>query len=119
MNRGYFDSSSSEWIIPILDKRGKPLDLKKDKIHGAREKSDPSKKNRFKITRVVWGQQTDVPEKVNFIAEISWSDGDISCWSCYYIFDRHGRWAFGQFGPMMPIADFRELYEYAREKGIL
>ena len=119
MNKGYFDSSSSEWIVSIQDKHGRPLDLKKGKIHEAREKSDPDKTNSFKVERVVWGQQTDLPEKVNFIAEILWSDGDISCWLCYYIFDRYGRWAFGQYGPMMPFVDFKELYEYAHEKGIL
>lgn len=120
MNKGYFDRLSPEWIVPILDKRGKPLDLGKDRIHKVRDKSDPSKTDTFKVTRVVWGQQTDLPEKVNFIAEILWSDGeDISCWLCYYIFDRYGKWAFGQFGPMMPIVDFKELYEYAHEKGIL
>lgn len=119
MNKGYFDESSKEWVVPIKDKQGKTLDLKKGKIHGARDKSDPKKKETFKVTRIVWGQQTDLPEKVNFIAEILWNDGDISCWSCYYIFDRYGKWAFGQFGPMMPIADLKELYDYAHEKRIL
>lgn len=119
MNKGYFDELSQEWIIPIQDKQGRPLNLRKNRIHEARDKSDPNKTINFKVTRIVWGQQTDLPEKVNFIAEILWSDGDISCWLCYYIFDRYGKWAFGQFGPMMPIADFRELYEYAHEKGIL
>ena len=119
MNKGYFDESSQEWIIPIQDKHGRSLNLKKGKIHGARDKSDPNKKFNFKVTKIVWGQQTDLAEKVNFIAEILWSDGDISCWLCYYIFNRYGNWAFGQYGPMMPIADFRELYEFAHEKGIL
>jgi len=119
MNKGYFDGLNKEWTIPIQDKRGIPLILSKDMEHKARDKSDPNKTNSFKVTRMVWGQQTDLPEKVNFIAEILWSDGDISCWLCYYIFDRYGKWAFGQFGPMMPIADFRELYEYAHEQGIL
>lgn len=119
MNKGYFDELSQDWTIPIQDKRGRPLNLSKDQVHKARDKSDPSKTTNFKVTRMVWGQQTDLPEKVNFIAEILWSDGDISCWLCYYIFDRYGKWAFGQFGPMMPITDLRELYEYAHEKGIL
>ena len=119
MNKGYFDELSQERVIPIEDKHGRPLNLRKDRIHKARDKSDPNKTNNFKVTRMVWGQQTDLPEKVNFIAEIQWSDGDISLWLCYYIFDRDGKWAFGQFGPMMPIADFRELYEYAHEKRIL
>jgi len=119
MNKGYFDKSSPEWIVPILDKRGRPLDLRKDKIHEPRDKTDPNKTTSFKVTRVVWGQQTDLPDKVNYIAEILWSDGDISCWLCYYTFDRKGRWWYGQSGPMMPVADLRELYEYAHEKGIL
>jgi len=119
MNKGYFDELSQEWVIPIQDKRGRPLNLNKGRIHKARDKSDPTKTTNFIVTRMVWGQQTDLPEKVNFIAEILWSDGDISCWLCYYIFNRYGKWSFGQFGPMMPIADFRELYEYAHEKGIL
>jgi hypothetical protein len=119
MNKGYFDNSNPDWIVHISDKRGRPLDLGKDKIHKARDKSNPKKMNGFKIIRGVWGQQTDLPEKVNVIAEILWDDGDTSCWLFYYIFDRYGKWAFGQFGPMMPIADFRELYEYAHEKGIL
>jgi hypothetical protein len=119
LNKGYFDEFIQEWIVPIQDKEGKPLNLRKGKIHKARDKSDPNKTNDFKVTRVVWGQQIDLPEKVNFIAEIQWSDGDISCWLCYYIFNRYGKWAFGQFGPMMPIPDFKELYEYAHEKGII
>jgi hypothetical protein len=119
MNKGYFDESSEEWIVPILDKHGKSLDLKKGKVHNARDKSDPNKKLAFKITKLVWGQQTDLSEKVNYIAQILWSDGDISCWLCYYIFDRNGKWAFGQYGPMMPIADLKELYDYAQEKSVL
>jgi len=119
MKKGYFDESSQEWIISIEDKHGRALNLRKGRIHKARDKSDPNKTHNFKVTRMVWGQQTGYPEKVNFIAEIQWSDGDISCWLCYYIFNRDGKWAFGQFGPMMPIADFRELYEYAYEKRIL
>ncbi len=118
-NKSYFDKSCNEWIVPIRDKKGRTLDLKKDKTHYARDKSDPSKKNEFKATKLVWGQQSDLPEKVNYIAKIVWSDGDISCWFCYHIFDRKGKWAFGQYGPMMPIADFIELSEYAHEKGIL
>jgi hypothetical protein len=119
MNKGYFDESNKGWVIPIKDQRGRPLDIKKDKIHQARDKSNPSKKFSFKFRKLVWGQQTDVPEKVNFIAEILWRDGDISCWLCYYIFNRNGNWAFGQYGPMMPITDLKELYEYARQKGVL
>jgi hypothetical protein len=119
MNKGYFDESSQDWIIPIQDKHGRMLNLRKGGIHKARDKTHPDKTNNFKVTKIVWGQQTDLAEKINFIAEILWSDGDISCWWCYYIFDLYGRWAFGQFGPMMPIADFRELYEYAHEKGII
>jgi hypothetical protein len=118
MNKGYFDKSSPEWIVPIQDKHGNSLNLRKDRIHKARDKSDPSKTISFKVTSLVWGQQTDLPEKVNFIAKILWSDGEISCWLCYYIFNRYGKWAYGQFGPMMPIADFRELCEYAMRKGL-
>jgi hypothetical protein len=119
MNKGYFDELSQDWVVPIYDKRGKPLDFVKGKVHGARDKSNPNKKDTFIIKKLVWGQQTDVPDKVSFIAEILWDDGDISCWLCYYIFNRYGKWAFGQFGSMMPVGDLRELYEYAHEKGIL
>lgn len=119
MKKGYFDESSREWIVPILDKNGKPLDFKQGKIHVARDKTDPNKSDSFRVTRLVWGQQTDYLEKVNFIARILWHDGDISCWSCYYIFNRYGKWAYGQFGPMMPISDVIELHKYAREKGVL
>lgn len=119
MIKGYFDESNQEWIIPIKDKTGKLLDLKKDKIHKARDKTNPNKINNFRIKRIVWRQQSGRHEKVNFIAEILWSDGNVSCWLCYYIFNRYGKWAFGQYGPMIPITDFKELYEYACEKGIL
>lgn len=119
MNKGYFDESNQNWTVPLLDKHGKPLDFKKGKIHNSRDKFDPSKTHSFKVLKLVWGQQTDLPEKVNFVAKIQWADGDISCWLCYYIFNRYGKWAFGQYGPMMPMADFKELYEYAYEKGVL
>ena len=77
MNKGHFDEFSQEWIVPIQDKEGNPLNLRKGKIHKARDKSDPNKTNNFKVTRVVWGQQTDLPEKVNFIAEIRYVGEDI------------------------------------------
>ena len=118
MNKGYFDELIPEWVVPIEDKFGKSLDLNKNVEHTARDKSDPNKTIIFKIKRLVWGQQTDLPEKVNLIAEIQWSDGDISCWLCYYIFNRYGRWEFGQFGPMMPIGDLQELVTYAMNKRL-
>jgi len=120
MNKGYFDGSSpGEWIVPIPDKEGRHLDLRKGRTHKARNK-DPSKPPlKFKVRKVVWGQRTDMPEMVSFIAEIEWEDGTVSCRLCYYIFNRKGKWAFGQYGPMMPAADLRELYEYAHEKGVL
>jgi hypothetical protein len=119
MNKGYFDELSQEWVVPIRDKHGRPLDLKTDMTHKARDKSDPNKKTPFKVTKLVWGKQTDLSEKVIFIAKTLWRDGGISCWLCYYIFNRYGKWAFGQYGTMMPIADFKELYEYAHEKAVL
>jgi len=119
MKKGYFDGSSPDWIVNIQDKKGNRLDFGKDKKHYARDKSDPDKKLDFKITKLVWAQQTDKPEKINFIAQIQWQSGRIDCWSCYYIFNRYGKWAFGQFGIMIPTDDFRELHEYAHEKGIL
>ncbi|MGD0449927.1 MAG: hypothetical protein ABSA79_02585 [Candidatus Bathyarchaeia archaeon] len=119
MNKGYFDELNKEWVVPIQDKHGTSLNLRKDMVHRARDKSDQNKTDNFKVMRLVWGRQTDLPEKVNFIAKIQWSDGDISCCLCYYIFNRYGKWAFGQFCPMIPTSDFKELYEYAKEKGIL
>jgi hypothetical protein len=120
MKKGYFDESSQDWVVPIKDEYGNMLDLRKGRMHSARDKSNPSKKLDFKIRRLVWGQHPNLPEMVSFIAEIQWSDGDeISCWLCYYILNRYGKWAFGQFGPMMPSSDLKELYEYANEKGIL
>jgi len=120
VNKGYFDKSSPEWIVPLKDEHGELLNLKKKKIHTARDKLNPNKKFRFRINSIVWGQQTDLAEpKVNFIAEILWDDETVSCWLCYYTLNKYGRWHFGQYGPMMPITDLMELYEYAHEKGIV
>jgi hypothetical protein len=119
MNKGYFDQFSQDWVAPIQDEHGNKLDFKKGRIHSMRDKSDPSKKLAFEIKRLVWGQHSNYPEMVSFIAEIQWEDGDVGCWLCYYIFNRYGKWAFGQFGPMMPSSDLKELYDYAHEKGIL
>lgn len=119
MLKGYFDQSSPEWVVPLRDKAGKPLDFGKGKVHSSRDKSDPHKTWKFRIERLVWGQQTCLPEKVNFIAEIRWEDRGTGCWLCYYILNRHGRWAFGQYGPMIPVADLKELYQYAHEKGVV
>ena len=119
MEKGYFDSKDSEWIIRIKDKHGNHLDLKKGKIHYARDKLDPTKRFKFIVNRVVWGQQSNAPEKVILIEEIQWlADNRTEIRFGYYIFTKDGKWWWGQFAPMIPKRDVRELLKYAEEKGM-
>jgi len=120
LEKGHFDSRDSEWIIHIKDRHGNPLDLKKGKVHYARDKLDRSNRLEFIVNRVVWGQQSNVPEKVIVIEEIQWlSDNRTEIRFGYYIFSKTGHWWWGQSALMIPKRDLRELLRYAEEKEML
>ena len=56
MEKGYFDGKDGKWITRIKDEHGNYLDLKKGKIHYARDKLDPAKRLEFIVNGAVWGQ---------------------------------------------------------------
>lgn len=120
MRMGYFDRKDDRWVIPIPDKHGKHLDLHKDRVHTAKDKYDRNKKLHFEVKRLVWGQQSDYPEKIIVLEEIEWeSNRKIELRIGYYTTSKTGHWWWGQFALMIPKEDFQELLRYGREKGVL
>jgi hypothetical protein len=105
--------------IPIEDKTGKRLRLR---LQGSFTPKGRSKKDRvsYKISKVVWGQQSNVPDKVILIEELLWGDGTKSLRFCYrtQTHDK-GLWWWGQFALMVPLRDIEELLQLAKEKGLI
>lgn len=120
MKKGFFDENDDHWIVAIADKHGNNLNLHKKRVHSARHKYDREKKLQFKVKRLVWCQQSDVPSKVIILEEIEWeSDKRTELRMGYYATSRTGHWWWGQFALMIPRKDLEELLRYGREKGLL
>ena len=60
--------------IPIKDRTGKTLHLKLDGRVTPKRKLKKDKLH-FKISKVVWGQQSNDQDKVLLIEELTWDDG--------------------------------------------
>ena len=105
--------------IPIRDRTGKPLILK---LHGSATRKGMPKKVRFPYTvgKVVWGQQTNAPDKVILIEELLWSGGKKELRFCYRTqTHKKGLWWWGQSALMVPVSDIEELLQLAKENGII
>jgi hypothetical protein len=120
MKKGFFDKNDGQWVIPIADKHGNYLDLRKGRVHTARHKYDIKEKIRFKVKRTLWCQQSDEPEKIIILEEIEWeSNKKTELRIGYYTTSKTGHWWWGQFALMIPQKDLEELLRYGREKGFL
>lgn len=117
MNKGYFDRNTDEWIVPIADKHGNSLHLRKDGL--ARNKYSHKEKTQFQVQKLVWAQQSDYPEKIIILEEIVWADNRTELRLGYYTTSRTGHWWWGQYAVMIPKKDLEELLAYAVEKQIL
>ncbi|OLS14558.1 MAG: hypothetical protein RBG13Loki_1841 [Promethearchaeota archaeon CR_4] len=117
--KGYFPEGEIDREIPIHDRTGKNLRLNTDgsiipKGQHAKDKVS------FKIGKVVWGQQSDAPEKVILIEEILWEDGRKELRFGYRtITHEKGAWWWGESALMTPIEDIQELLHLARKNGLL
>ncbi len=117
--KGYFGEKDTNWIVPITDRVGNRLDLKKGRIHYARDKLTGEQKA-FEVKRLVWAQQSDCPEKIIVLEEIVFSDdGGHGLRLGYYTTSRTGHWWWGQYALMIPREDLEELLIYARDNNML
>lgn len=119
MMKGCFLEKDAIREIPIKDRTGKNLILT---LEGSSTSKGMSKKVKFpyKISKVVWGQQSNAPDKVILIEELLWGDGRKELRFCYRTQTHEkGLWWWGQFALMVPIGDIQELLKLAEEKGLL
>jgi len=119
MIKGYFLEKDTRREIPIKDKTGKNLCLKL--VGSFTPKGMPKEvKIPYTISKVVWGQQSNAPDKVILIEELLWGDGRKELRFCYRTQDhKKGRWWWGQFALMVPVKDIEELLQLAKEKGLI
>lgn len=118
MKKGFFDKNNDEWVIPITDRKGKKLNLKKGRMHTARDKYS-QKVKRFQVRKLVWGQQSDNPEKIIVLEEIVWDDNRHELRLGYYTTSKSGHWWWGQYALMIPQKDLEEILRYAMDKRML
>lgn len=119
MINGYFSEEDRVREIPIKDRAGKTLRLK---LEGGIVPKGRSRKDRvhFKINKVVWGQQTNVIDKIILIEELLWDDGRKELRFGYRTQTHEkGLWHWGEFALMAPIKDIDELLQIAKEKGLI
>ena len=65
-----------------------------------------------------------MPRKLIYLQQLKFeSDGRTELRLGYYIIGKkpamRGRWVWGQFATMMPVADFRQIVKIAKRKGWL
>ena len=125
MRKGFFDGKASDWVIRIPDKTGKNLTLSKNPVT-MNPIGGGKPIHRDKI-RLVWLRQSDYPDKIMTIEEISGGTPEKrELRFGYYIIGKKGRkkgrWTWGQFAliaPKEPNHDIQNLIQLAREKGLL
>lgn len=126
MNKGFLGTEdyegSGRWKyreVPIKDKVGRNLRLWNmgAVIPKGKSKSDIL---HYKAERLVWGQQSDDPEKVSIIEELLWDDGRKELRFCYRTMSaKKGAWTWGQYALIAPKTDIEELLNLAAVKGML
>lgn len=119
MMKGCFLEKDEVREIPIKDKTGKKLRLK---LEGSSTPKGRLKKEKlhYKISKVVWGQQSNALDKVILIEELLWSDGRKELRFCYKTQTaKKGLWWWGQFALMVPVEDIEELLQLAKENGLI
>ena len=85
------------------------------------QKGAPKKdKLSYEIGKVVWGQQSNAPDKVILIEELLWGDGRKELRFCYRTqTHKKGVWWWGQSALMVPLHDIEELLQLAKENGLI
>jgi hypothetical protein len=119
MLKGCFFEKDAIREIPIRDRTGKKLCLK---LQGSFTPKGKSKKDKvpYRVGKVVWGQQSNAPDKVILIEELLWGNGEKSLRFCYRTqTHKKGLWWWGQFALMVPIHDIEELLQLAKENGLI
>ena len=119
MIKGCFLEKDKVREIPIKDKSGKNLILS---LHGSASQKGMPKEPRlpYEVKKVVWGQQSNAPEKVILIEELLWDDGRKELRFCYRTqTHKEGLWWWGQSALMVPVSDIEELLQLAKEKGLI
>lgn len=81
-------------------------------------------KRKFTILDEVRHFQSNYPEKAFYLQKLKFNDnGAIEYRLGYYIIGKKpkmkGKWAWGQFAPLMPVQDFRAIIRKAKKKGWL
>jgi hypothetical protein len=119
MIKGYFLEEDKVREIPIKDRTGKNLHLK---LEGSVTPKGKLKKDKlhFKISKVVWGQQSNDQTKIILIEELVWDDGRKELRFGYRPQTHEkGLWWWGQSALMAPVNDIKELLQLAKEKGLI
>jgi len=119
MIKGYFSEQDRVREIPIKDRTGKTLCLK---LKGGMTPKGMTEKDRisFKINRVVWGQQTNVPDKIMLIEELLYDNVRKELRFGYRTqTHKKGSWWWGESALMAPTNDIEELLQLAKEKGLI
>lgn len=78
----------------------------------------------FTVVDEICIPQTRLPEKLIYLQQIKFAkNGRVELRLCYYIIGKRpamrGRWVFGQFATMVPVADFRRIVRMAHARGWL
>lgn len=103
--------------IPVIDATGKPLRLTPT---GSIREKGAGRVIPFKRGKVVWGVQSDNPEKVILIEEIIWPDRPKEIRLGYRTTTRRTRrWWWGESALIAPPADLQELIAFAVKRGLL
>lgn len=124
MKKGYFSAETKSQYrkIPIKDENGKGKELIL-KDYARITPKGKKEKERIRIGKVVWGQQSGTSEanpKVILIEELIWNDGRRELRFGYRtVTHRRKVWWWGESALMAPIGDIRELLELAKSKGML
>ena len=119
MFKGCFHEKDMIREIPIKDRTGRNLRLK---LQGSATKKGAPKTDKIPYTvgKVVWGQQSNAPDKVILIEELLWGDGRKELRFCYRTqTHKKGVWWWGQFALMVPIHDIEELLQLAKENKLI
>jgi len=118
-NKGFFLKNDKSREIPIKDRTGKTLYLKRKGSAGTKGK--PKKKRHFDINKVVWKRHSEVSDIIILIEEIQWRNNNKKELRFGYWTQTHekGKWWWGQSALFAPISDVRELFQLAKEKGLM
>ena len=77
----------------------------------------------FTITGEIHIEQTGKPDKLIYLQRLKFEDGRVELRLGYYIIGkkpaRRGRWVWGQYATMIPVADFRRIINRAERRGWL